>query len=396
MEKELVITDGYRTPMAEYVGASDGGAFEHVSAVELGTYAVEKTLNESGIPPDRIGHVIFGNVIQSSPDTIYAARHIGLRAGVPESVPALTVNRLCGSGMQAIISGAHEILRGDADVVLAGGTENMSQAPHVIPNARSGFPFGGQEVVDWLQKGLHDAYCGKYMAETSDNLARKYDISREKQDQYALRSHRRGARAVQEGTLDDEIVPVPLENKDTVIERDDYISPDTTLDKLRSLPPAFGEDSFVTAGNASGIVDGGASLIVGSRSSIEEEGATPAARIRSWATVGVDPTIMGIGPARAIPKVLSKSSLEMDDVDLFEINEAFAGQYLAVEQELELDRERVNVNGGAISLGHPLGMTGTRLVLTLTRALHRRDQTIGISSACIGGGQGIALLIERI
>ena len=395
MDKQILLLDGFRTPMATYSGAPDGGAFKDVSAVELGTRAAMKTLQHSGLEPERIDHVVFGNVIQSSPETIYAARHIGLRAGVPESVPALTVNRLCGSGIQSVISGVQEIYRGDASIVLAGGTEHMSRAPHVIPGARTGFSFGNAEIEDWLQLGLHDAYCDEYMAETSDNLADRYNISREEQDRYALRSHRLGAEAVEQGRFDEEIVPVQVRS-DKTVERDDFIRPDTSLERLQQLPPAFGGDSDVTAGNASGIVDGGAAIIAGRADELQEAGASPAAEILDWSTVGVEPSCMGIGPAHAIPKVLAKTELELDDVDRFEINEAFAGQYLAVEQELDLDRDRVNVNGGAIALGHPLGMTGTRLLITLIRELRRENLEIGVASACIGGGQGIAMLVKRL
>jgi len=396
-QDSLYLLDGRRTPMAEYSGSSNGGAFADVSAVELGTVAAEGALEASDVAPDRIDHVIVGNVIQSSPDTIYAARHIGLRAGVPEEVPALTVNRLCGSGMQSIISGCHEILHGPASCVLAGGTENMSQAPHVLPGARTGFTLGGSpEIEDWLQEGLRDAHCDLYMAQTSDNLAEAYEISREAQDRYALRSHRRGAKAVHNGRFDEEIAPVAVSDRpeETIVSSDDHVKPDTTLEQLQSLPPSFGPDSSVTAGNASGIVDGGAAVVIASGTFCRTHRITPRVRLCEWATVGVDPTRMGIGPAKAIPAVLDRSDRSIEDVDLFEINEAFAGQYLAVEQALDLDRERVNVNGGAIALGHPLGMTGTRLVLTLVHTLHRRGLRTGIASACIGGGQGIALLVE--
>ncbi len=384
--------------MAEFSGTPWGGALKDFSAIELGAIAAEETLKRTEVSPDQVDHVIFGNALQTSDNAIYGARHVGLKAGVPEETPALTVNRLCGSGIQSLISASHEILNDDADCVLAGGMENMSKAPHVLRGAREGYTFGSRshELKDSLMEALMDSHCGDYMAETSDNIAEEFGISREEQDEFALRSHRLGAEAVQNGVFDEEIVPVEIEEhgETKLFKRDDHIKPDTSMEKLADLPPAFGKDSEVTAGNASGIVDGGAATVVCSKEFAEQQNLKPEAKIRAWSTTGVNPSKMGLGPARAIPDVLDKAGLTQEDVDLFEINEAFAGQYLGVERRLELDRDKVNPNGGAISLGHPLGMTGTRLVITLVRELRKQGKQTGVASACIGGGQGIALLVE--
>lgn len=380
--------------MAEYSGTSWGGALDDFSAIDLGTIAAKDALSKSSVPPADVDHVVFGNVKQENGQSIYGARHVGLKAGVPKERPALTVNRLCGSGIQSVISGGQEIITGSSSIVLAGGMESMSGAPFVVPNAREGIPLKKSvSVEDTLLNGLYDSYCGCYMAQTADNCATRYDISREEQDEFALRSHRLGAEAVEKGILEEEIVPVK-DGDEVIIENDDHVKPDTDMEALSSLPPAFGKDSTVTAGNASGMVDGGAALVIAGKEAVKQRDLIPQAEILNWSTVGVQPDIMGMGPAFAIPKVLEDTPFELEDVDLFEINEAFAGQYLAVEKELGLDRDRVNVNGGAIALGHPLGMTGTRLILTLIYALKRQGKSLGIASACIGGGQGIAMLLR--
>jgi acetyl-CoA acetyltransferase family protein len=389
--REVFIVAGARTPMAEYVGA-----LKDVSALELGAMAARGALQKSGLAADAIDDVVFGNVLQTSADAHYGARHIALKAGIPIEVPALTVNRLCGSGLQAAISGAQHIQLGEADVVLAGGAENMSQAPHVIRGLRGGLKLGQGKLEDSLYECLLDTMCGLFMAQTAEKCATKYGITREEQDRYALRSQQCAAEAWQHGRFADEVVPVEIKGRKgvTVVDRDDHLRADVTLDGLAKLPAAFSKDGTVTAGNASGIVDGGAALILASGDTVARRGLTPVARLRAWAAVGVDPAMMGMGPAPAIRKVLNRAQLSLDDIDLFEINEAFAAQYLAVEAELGLDRTRVNVNGGAIALGHPLGMTGTRLLLTLALELRRRGKRRGIASACIGGGQGIAALVE--
>ena len=397
---DLVILGGARTPMAEYSGTPGFGKLSGFSALELGTIATKAALQRSDVKPDQIDHVVFGNVLYTSQDALYGARHIGLKAGVPVPVPALTVNRLCGSGIQSVISAAHLILADEAKTVVAGGTESLSQAPFVLWGARGGYRFGQKwELQDMLMGSLYDTNCGLFMAQTAEKLGKKYGISREAQDEFANRSHSLGAAAVKSGRFADEIVPVEIRKGDKVVgkvDTDDHIKPDTTLEALSKLRPAFGQDGTVTAGNASGIVDGAAALIVTTGEHAKAMGWKPRARIAAWATCGVEPSEMGIGPAPAIRDVLKKAGLKQDQVDFYEINEAFAAQYLAVEKELGLDRDTVNVNGGAIALGHPLGATGTRLLLTLVHQLERANKSRGIASACIGGGQGIAMLIERI
>jgi acetyl-CoA acetyltransferase len=345
---EVFILGGARTPMAEYIGA-----LKDVSALTLGAIAARAALARTGLGADQVDHVVFGNVLQTSADAIYGARHIGLKAGVPVDVPALTVNRLCGSGIQAAISGAHLIQLGEAEAVLTGGAESMSQAPHVIRGLRSGLRLGQGALEDSLWEALTDTHCGCSMAVTAENCAAKYGVTRQAQDEYA---HRR----------------------------------------LATRPPAFSKGGCVTAGNASGIVDGGAALLLGSRGAVERLGVTPLAQLRGWATIGVEPALMGMGPAPATRKLLERTGLTLTDIDLFEINEAFAAQYLAVEKDLGLPRDIVNVNGGAIALGHPLGMTGTRLLLTLSLEMRRRGARRGVAAACIGGGQGIAALVEAV
>src|SRR5581483_1845739 len=294
-------------------------------------------------------------------------RHIALKSGVPVDVPALTVNRLCGSGIQAAINGAQLIQLGDANVVLTGGVESMSQAPHVIRGLRSGLKLGQGKLEDYLWEALLDPYCGCTMAMTTENCAAKYGISREDQDCFALRSQQLADAACREGRLVEEVVPVEVKGRKGVqlVDRDDHMRPETTMDVLRKLPPAFKKDGTVTAGNASGIVDGGAALILASREGVDRHGLKPIGRLVSSAVVGVEPSLMGMGPAPATRKALQQAGLSLDDIDLIEVNEAFAGQYLAVEKELGLNRDKVNVNGGAIALGHPLGMSGTRLLLTV-------------------------------
>ena len=393
MARDIFIVGGARTPMTEYAGA-----LKDVSALELGAIASRASFEKSGVKPEWIDHTVVGNVLQTSSDAIYGARHVALKAGVPIEVPALTVNRLCGSGMQAAVSGAQLIQLDEAEIVLTGGIENMSQAPHVIRGLRAGLRLGQGKLEDYLYEALLDPYCGLFMAQTAEKCAAKYGISRDEQDAFALRSQQRAACAWKEGRFADEVVPVEIKTRKgtTVVDKDDHLRPDTTLEGLAKLPTAFSKDGSVTAGNASGIVDGGAALILASERAVNERGLTPLARLRSWAAVGVDPSIMGMGPALATRKALERAGLSLADLDLVEVNEAFAGQYLAVEKELGLDRDRVNVNGGAIALGHPLGMSGTRLLLTLTHELRRRGGKYGVATACIGGGQGIAAIIERV
>ncbi len=388
---DVFVIGGARTPMTGYVGA-----LKDVSALELGAIAARGAFAKTGVKPEWIDHAVFGNVLQTSSDAIYGARHVALKAGVPVDVPALTVNRLCGSGVQSVISGAQMIQLGEASVVLAGGMENMSQAPHVIRGLRSGLKLGQGKLEDYLWEALLDPYCGCTMAMTAENCAAKYGISREDQDAFALRSQQLADKAWREGRFADEVVPVEIKTRKGVqlVDRDDHLRPETTMEVLAKLPPAFKKDGTVTAGNASGIVDGGAALILASAEAVERYGLKPIGRLIDWAASGVEPTLMGMGPAPSTRKALARAGLTLDDIDLIEVNEAFAGQYLAVEKELGLDRERVNVNGGAIAMGHPLGMSGTRLLLTVLLELRRRGKKRGLATACIGGGQGIAAIVE--
>src|SRR5438477_2731580 len=361
--------------MGEY-----GGVLGDFTSNELGAFAAKAAMEQARVLPEQIDHTIMGNALQTSGDAIYGARHVALKAGVPIDRPALTVNRLCGSGIQAIVSGAQMIILDEAKTALVGGMESMSQAPHVIRGARWGLKLGEGKLEDSLMVALMDTYCGCYMATTAENLARKHGITREAQDEFALRSQKLAAAAWSAGRVQEEITSVEL------VTRDDHMRPDTTLEGLAKLKPAFGKEGFVTAGNASGIVDGGAAVVV---TTPERAKTKPLGRIVSWGIAGVPPELMGIGPVPAARIALEKAKLKLSDIDLVEINEAFAAQYLAVEKLLELDRDKVNVNGGAIALGHPLGATGTRLVMTVLYELRRRNKRYGLAAACIGGGKGI-------
>jgi acetyl-CoA acetyltransferase family protein len=399
MQKDIVILSGARTPMAEYSGTPGFGLFKDISAIELGAVATRAALSRSGVEPSQIDQVFIGNAMQTSADAIYGARHVGLQAGIPEQSPALTVNRLCGSGIQSFVSAAHTLLLDESKMCVAGGMENMSQAPFVLRGAREGFRFGSAPALeDSLFVALRDPVCDLFMAQTAENVARQESISRADQDEYALRSHQLGAAAVAAGKFAAEIVPVTIRKgrQELEISSDDHIKPDTTLEGLGSLRAAFGKDGTVTAGNASGIVDGAAAMVVTTATHASDLGLSPRARIRSWGISGVSPDVMGLGPVPAIQQACERAGLQLADIDLFEINEAFAAQYLGCERQLGLDRDKVNINGGAIALGHPLGATGTRLLLTLARELEDSGKSLGCASACIGGGQGIAMIIERV
>ena len=393
MKSDIYIVGGARTPMAEYTGK-----LKDSSALDLGAIASRAAMGRTGVAPDAVDHVVFGNVLQTSSDAVYGARHVALRAGVPIEVPALTVNRLCGSGIQSAITAGQMILLGEADIVLAGGTESMSQAPHVIRGLRYGLRLGQGQLEDYLWTSLLDTHCDCTMAGTAENCASKYGISREDQDRYAIRSQQLADAAWKAGRFADEVVPVEIKSRKGVelFAADDHMRPDSTMEGLAKLPAAFNKNGCVTAGNASGIVDGAAAILVASDAAVKSRGLKPLGRLTHWATVGVDPSLMGMGPAPATRKVLAKAGLTLKDLDLIEVNEAFAAQYLAVEKDLGLDRDRVNVNGGAIALGHPLGMTGTRLLLTLLLELRRRGLKRGLAAACIGGGQGIAAIVETV
>jgi acetyl-CoA acyltransferase 2 len=382
-----------RTPFGKF-----GGALKTLSATDLGVIAAEATLASAKIDANSVDAVVFGNVAQTSVDAIYIARHIGLRAGAPIETPALTLNRLCGSGFQAVISGAQEILLNDAHIVLTGGTENMSQAPYAVRNARWGTRLGKNlEMEDTLWSSLTDSYCGCPMAITAENLAEEYKISREDVDAYGLRSQQTWGVANTEGRFKAELASVTITGRkgDKVIDTDEHPRPQTTREDMAKLPPAFKKDGVVTAGNASGICDGAAAVVLASARAVEQHGLQPLARLRSYHVAGVDPKVMGIGPVPAIKGALLRAGLTLGQMDLVEINEAFAAQYIACERALELNRDITNVNGGAIALGHPLAASGARIVTHLAHELARTQGTYAVGAACIGGGQGIAVVLER-
>jgi acetyl-CoA acetyltransferase family protein len=390
---DVVIVAGARTPMARYTGS-----FSEVSAIELAAIASKEAIRRSGANAAEFDHAIFGNVMQTSADALYGARHVGLKAGLPMETPAVTVNRLCGSGIEAISQAAQRLLLGEASLVLAGGMENMTQAPFVIRGARNGLKLGGGALEDSLMAGLTDTYCGLPMALTAEKLAEQTGITRRDADAYALRSQQAADAAYKACRMREELVPVEVKQgkKTIVVAEDDHRRPETTLETLEKLPPSFKKDGIVTAGNASGIVDGAAAVVVTRDSVAKERGLKPIGRIISWATAGVDPSVMGIGPVPSSRKALKLAGLTIAQMDRVEVNEAFAAQYLAVEKELGLTRDKTNVNGGAIALGHPLGASGTRLVITLLNELRRNNLRYGLATACIGGGQGIAMVVESL
>ena len=389
---DIVLLEGARTPFTEL-----SGSLREITATDLGAIAAKEAIKKSNISAEEIDHVVFGNVQQSSKDAHLLARHVGLKAGTPIDVPAITINRLCGTGLEAIVTAARYILTGEAEVVLAGGTENMSQVPHVIRGMRWGSPLGSPKVEDWLWDGLYDTCGDCTMAQTAENLAAKYGITREEVDQHALSSHERAKRAREKGYLQEEIVPVTVKGRkgDIVVKDDEHIR-DTSMEQLARLKPRFIENGVVTAGNASGMVDGAGAVVVASSDYAEQKGLKPIARLVSWNVVGVEPKYMGIGPVPAIRNALQKAKLTISDLSLIEINEAFSAQYLACQKELGFDLEMGNVNGGAIALGHPLAASGTRITTALIYEMRRRKQKYGASAVCIGGGQGIAAVWEAL
>jgi acetyl-CoA acetyltransferase family protein len=397
---DIAIVSGARTPFGRYCGK-----LKDFTAQELGAIAAKGAMERASVDPKEVDHAVFGNAQQTSGDALYGARHVGLRAGLPIETPALTVNRLCGSGMQAIVSAVQMIQTDEAKVVLAGGMEAMSQAPFVI-RGRDGFTLApGGKLEDSLMVALLDSYCGLYMANTAELYGEEQGITRQAQDEFALRSQNCAEDAYKAGRLQEELVPVPLRNHKgeatgESLTEDDHRRPQTTLEGLGKLRSAFGQSSgkpgTVTAGNASGIVDGAAAVVVMSMEEARKRNLMPLGRIVSWGIAGVEPKLMGRGPVPASKIALQKAGMSLEYMDLIEVNEAFAAQYLAVEKELGLDREKVNVNGGAIALGHPLGATGTRLVITLLYELRRRKKKYGLATACIGGGQGIAMIVETL
>jgi acetyl-CoA acyltransferase 2 len=391
--EEIYFLSGKRTPFGTY-----GGSLKELSATELAVESAKAALAQAKVSPEQIQHVVYGNVVQTSADAIYLPRHVGLRAGVPVPVPALGVNRLCGSGFQAFVTAAELMLTEQASCVLAGGTESMSQAPHVIRGARWGIPLGKGGLEDMLWSALTDSYTGQAMALTAEQLAVDYQLSQEAVDAYAVLTQQRFAAAQEAGRLQEELAPVTLKGKkgETVFARDEHNRPDTTVEGLARLPKVFKKDGVVHAGAASGICDGAGSMVMATRGFVEKHGLKPMARLVNWGISGCDPKVMGIGPAPAIRRLLERAECRLGDVELFEVNEAFAPQYLAVEKELGLPREQTNVNGGAIAVGHPLGASGARITMTLIYELKRRGARYGIGSACIGGGQGIAVLVEAL
>jgi len=395
-ERDIVFLSGRRTPFGTF-----GGTLKDLSANDLGVLAARSAIERSGAAAQDIDHVIFGNALQTSADAIYLARHVGLRAGVPQETPALTLNRLCGSGFQAIISGAQEILLGEADLALCGGSESMSQAPHVVRGARWGalrLGEAGGHFEDLLWAALTDSFCQRSMAQTAETLADRYGVTREEADELALLSQRRARAAWDEGRFAAEVEPVVVQGRkgDVTFEVDEHIRPETTAEALAGLRPYFRKDGLVTAGNASGIGDGAAAVVIASAEAAAGKGLKPIGRLVSWGIAGVDPEIMGIGPAPAARKALARAGLAMGDMDLVEVNEAFAPQYAAVIRELELDVEKTNVDGGAIALTHPLAASGARITVHLLHELRRREARYGLGSACIGGGQGAAVVVEAL
>jgi acetyl-CoA acetyltransferase family protein len=392
----VVFLSGVRTGFGAF-----GGTLKDFSATDLGAVAAREAIARAGVAPEQVDHIVFGNVLQTSADAPYLARHVGLKAGVPLERPAVTVNRLCASGFEAVAQGAQQILLGHSRVVLAGGTESMSQAPHVVRGARWGLRLGPPPPLeDSLWEAVRDSYCGLSMGETAENLAERYRIGREEVDCYAARSQSCAHAAWQAGAYADEVVPVMVPDRKTRQPQpwatDEHMRPGTTPEALAKLPPHFRKNGLVTAGNASGICDGAAALVLAEEGVARAQGLRPLGRLVSWAAAGVDPALMGIGPVPASRLALDRAGLALDQMDLIEVNEAFAAQYLAVERELGLDRERTNVEGGAVALGHPLGASGARITLHLLHALRRRGGRYGLGTACVGGGQGMAVIVEAM
>jgi len=389
---DVVITSAARTAIGSY-----GKSLASVPPSDLGAVAAVAALERAGISGDHVDHVVFGNVIHTEPADAYMARVVGMKAGIPKETPAYTVNRLCGTGVQAIVSGCQAIQTGEASVVLAGGAESMSRGPYWMPDARWGARMGETKLVDPVMGALTDPFQSVLMGVTAENLAERGSISRERQDQFAVESHRRAAAARAGGLFDDQIVPVPVKAKrDTVeVTRDEHIREDASLESMAKLKPAFKDGGTVTAGNASGMNDAGAAVVLMSESRAAELGAPVRARVLAYASCGVDPAIMGIGPVPAVRRALERAGRTLEEVDVIELNEAFAAQALAVIDDLGLDQAKVNPNGGAIALGHPIGATGAAITAKILDQMERLDLSVGLVTLCIGGGQGIALLLGR-
>ncbi len=393
MEK-IVFISGQRTAFGAF-----GGSLKDISATDLAVISAKATLQQAGLSPEKIEHIVIGNVVQSGNDAAYLARHVGLKSGIPVGVPAYIVNRLCGSGFQAWVNGAQMILTGEAQVILAGGVEQMSQIPYVARKVRfDGLRMGNFELEDYMTSALTDAYTQTSMAITAENLGEKYGITRPQVDEYSYQTQQKYKAALAQGIFSAEICPVVVESKkgSITVDKDEHPRPDVSLEKISAMKPLFKKDGLVTAATASGIVDGAACSLLMSESKAKELGLKLMARVVSYASVGCDPKIMGIGPAGAARLALQKAGLTLDQMDLVEVNEAFAAQFLSVQKELGLNPEKTNVNGGAIAVGHPLGASGTRIMNHLVYELHRRKARYALGSACIGGGQGIAIVIERV
>src|SRR5512137_444908 len=392
--EEIVFVAGRRTPFGTY-----GGTLKDMGATDMAVHAAQAALRDSGLAPASVGHVVVGNVLQTSSDAIYLARHVGLRSGVPVETPAFVVNRLCGSGFEAVVQAALQISTGQAEVVLAGGTESMSQAPYVLRNGRFGVPLGKTPALeDSLWTALTDTQARMPMALTAEKLAEQYAITQDEVDDFAVLSQRRFAEAQAAGRFQDEIAAVEIETRKgkVLFAKDEHPRPETTQEGLAKLPKVFKKDGVIHAGAASGVADGAAMLVLTTRAVAERHGARPLARLVNWGVAGVDPTVMGIGPVPAFRNAMARAGAKLSDFDLFEVNEAFAPQYLAVEKELGLPRDRTNVDGGAIAVGHPLAASGARLTLHTILALRRRGGRYGLAGACIGGGQGIAVVLEAL
>ncbi|MGZ3687879.1 MAG: acetyl-CoA C-acetyltransferase [Bdellovibrionota bacterium] len=394
MSESLVFLSGKRTPFG-----ANGGLLKDAGPTEMAVTASQAALEQAKVNAEEIQHVIFGNVLQSAPDSIYTPRHIGLKCGVPIPVPALGINRLCGSGFQVVVEAFHQMLAGDTKLALIGGVENMSMTPYLLRGSRWGMRMGHGQVIDMMVEALYDAYAQAPMAITAENLAVSHQISREQADAFALKSQKNYAQALRAGHFKDEITPFTVTDRKgnpTELTEDEHPRPETTLETLTKLKPIFKKDGVVTAGNASGIVDGAGALVVSTESEAKRRGATPLGRLVSYGISGCDPKVMGIGPVPASREALKRAGLKMSQMDLIDINEAFAPQVLAVAKDLEIPEERFNVNGGAIAVGHPLAASGARITMSALYELRRRKKRYALVGACIGGGQGIALVIEAL
>jgi len=393
MSKEVVIISAVRSAIGSFLGS-----LKDIPATDLGATVIKEALKRAGVAPESVDEVIMGNVLQAGLGQ-NPARQAAIKAGLPETVPALTINKVCGSGLKAVHLARQAIIAGDADIIVAGGMENMSQAPYIMKNGREGFKMGDQKIIDsMISDGLWCAFNDYHMGITAENLCDRYSITREEQDTFSAKSQQKAAAAIEAGTFAEEIVAIEIPQRKgdpTIFDQDEYVKTGTTADKLGKLRPAFKKDGSVTAGNASGINDGAAAFVIMSKEKADELGLAPLATITANANAGVDPSVMGLGPVEAVKKALTKANMQLSDIDLIEANEAFAAQSIAVGKELEFDESKLNVNGGAIALGHPIGASGARILVTLLHEMKRRDVKSGLATLCIGGGQGVATIVTR-